>query len=103
MSKCSIWLENELKSLVNNALIILASKNSVCLIIGNHRIVIIIMDGLRKYRVIQKKCKSLGESSSVQCLLHPTNFLFCKCTNVLANREKKNFLNISKMQKVVTL
>ncbi len=55
------------------------------------------------YRVIQKKCKSLGESSSVQCLLHPTNFLFCKCTNVLANREKKNFLNISKMQKVVTL
>ncbi len=49
MSKCSIWLENEVKSLVNNALIILASKNSVCLIIGNHRIVIIIMDGLRKY------------------------------------------------------
>ena len=47
MSKCSIWLENELKSLVKNALIILASKNSVCLIIGNHRI--IIMEGLRKY------------------------------------------------------
>ncbi len=49
MSKGSILLENELKSLVHNALIIVASKNCVCLIMGNHRIVIIIMDGSRKY------------------------------------------------------
>ncbi len=36
MSKCNILLENDLKSIVHNALIILASTNSVCLIMGNH-------------------------------------------------------------------
>ncbi len=53
------------------------------------------------YRVRKKWCESFEESPYVIWLTHPPGSLLFNSTNVLANREKKNFCNISKNDKTV--